>query len=352
MIETIWAFILPGFQAIELYVLQKLGGAFIPAFFIAGAMATFVPKSAIIKYLSHGVKPTTSYPIALVGGGVMSVCACGILPLFQTIYQRGAGVGPAMTFLFAGPAINVIAIVFTYQLLGEALGHARILTVIGLSLLLGVAFAVIFGNMVEQKINRAKMKLVSTGPKGSLAAKWTLFALMMGMVLTLPLEQIPWSTKGPFNLTLLVLVFWVSFQFLTRTERIDWIEKSTFLLKRIVPKLLAGIFVIGILEPYAKTIMFEHLTNNGFVACFMASLIGAILYVGTILGVVAVKGLVGMGMPAGPALALLLAGPTVALPSMFVIVSICGKRIGLTFCAAVVLLSAICGYIFGMFVPA
>ena len=346
--ESLSTILIPGFLAIKIYVFQKLSGAFIPAFFIAGAMATFIPKSAIVRYLSAGTSPSISYPISLFSGGILSVCACGILPLFQTIFQRGAGVGPAITFLFSGPAINIIAIIFTYQLLGTELGHARILFVLILALSLGLGFAIIFGEP-SRRVTSPKLALLPSSRKSSNLPKWLLFFLLMGMVLSLPIESIPWTIKGPLNLGLILGVILISKFGLNKNESSDWLEKSWFLIRNILPKLLLGIFLVGILEPFARQWMIATLTNNGLLACFLASVIGGILYIGTILGVVAVKGLVAMGMPEGPALSLLLAGPSVALPSMLVIVSICGKRIGFSFAIGVIFLSTLSGWIYANF---
>jgi len=343
--EAFTQFIMPGFEAIEIYILQKLGGAFLPAFFMAGAMATFIPKSAIIKYLSAGVKPWVSYPIAVVGGGVLSVCACGILPLFQTIYQRGAGIGPAITFLFAGPAINIIAILFTYQLLGSSLGHARILYVLVLALLLGAIFHFLFEGKQKRPVV-AQMALLGSGRDPRISVKVGIFVLLMIMVMTLPISEIPWSVKVPVNGGCLAILTMLWFQFLDREEAWDWLDKSWFLIRNIVPKLVLGVFLIGVLEPYAKDFMVSQLSSNSFFSCLLASIIGGLLYVGTILGVVAVKGLVNLGMPDGPALSLLLAGPSIALPSMLVIASVCGKKIALSFALLVITLSAICGVVF------
>ena len=171
----------------------------------------------------------------------------------------------------------------------------------------------------------------------------------MGMVLSLPIESIPWSTKGPLNLGLILAIILVSKFGLYKDESIDWLEKSWFLIRSILPKLLLGVFIVGILEPFARQWMIATLTNNSLSACFLASVIGGILYIGTILGVVAVKGLVAMGMPEGPALSLLLAGPSVALRSMLVIISICGKRIGFAFAIGVILLSTLSGWFYANF---
>jgi uncharacterized protein len=339
------AFFQPGFEMVRLYVLEKLAGAFIPAFFIAGAIATFIPRFTILRYLSKGTSWSVSYPIALVGGGVLSVCACGILPLFQTIYQRGAGLGPAMTFLFAGPAINIIAIVFTYQFLGFSLGTARLVLVPLIALGLGVFFARFFDPEQPQTGGVAELDLIEE-KRSPLWVRVILFLGLMAMVLTLPVEQIPWKLKAPLNLGLMGLVFIMGGFYLTRIERRCWLEKSWFLIRNIVPKLVLGVFLVGLIEPFVTPFLVEYLVRDDALACLVAAVIGGVLYLGTILGVVAVKGLVTMGMPDGPALALLLSGPTIALPSMIVLVNICGARIALSFSLAVILVSALAGFLY------
>lgn len=326
-------------------MIKRLAGAFIPAFFIAGAIATFVPRHTVIRFLSRGVKPWISYPISLIAGGILSVCACGILPLFQTVYQRGAGIGPALTFLYAGPAINVIAILFTYQLLGFSLGTARLLLVPLIALSLGVFMSKLFKDPDSRSQAQAELALVAS-EKSSVLVRTSIFVFLMAMVISLPLEQIPWGVKGPINILLFLGLIYLGYCKLGRMERIHWLDKSFFLLKNIVPKLILGVFLIGILEPHARVFMIENIMDNSFQACLLASIIGGILYLGTILGVIAVKGLSSLGMPDGPALALLLSGPTIALPSVFVITGICGLRISITFCGMVILTSALAGYIF------
>lgn len=330
-----------------MYVIKRLAGAFIPAFFIAGAIATFVPRHTVIRFLSRGVKPWVSYPISLFAGGVLSVCACGILPLFQTVYQRGAGIGPALTFLYAGPAINVIAILFTYQLLGFSLGSARLALVPLIALGLGMLMSKIFKDPDSRIQTPAELSLVGS-EKSSVFVRISIFILLMTMVISLPLEQIPWRFKGPLNILLILSLTYLAYCKLGRMERIHWLDKSFFLIKNIVPKLILGVFIIGLLEPHARIFMIENIMDNSLQACLLASVVGGILYLGTILGVIAVKGLSSLGMPDGPALALLLSGPTIALPSVFVITGVCGLRISATFCGLVILTSALAGYLFAL----
>src|SRR5210317_908313 len=79
----------------------------VPAFFIAGAISVFVSQAAVMKYLGAGANKVMSYGVASVSGTILAVCSCTVLPLFAGIWQRGAGLGPAMAFLYSGPAVNV-----------------------------------------------------------------------------------------------------------------------------------------------------------------------------------------------------------------------------------------------------
>ncbi len=102
----------------------------IPAFFIAGAIAVFLGQNSVMKYLGSKTNPFLSYGVASVSGMILAVCSCTVLPLFAGIYRRGAGLGPAMTFLYSGPAINVLAIILTANILGLQLGIARAIAAI------------------------------------------------------------------------------------------------------------------------------------------------------------------------------------------------------------------------------
>src|SRR4030042_1360715 len=97
----------------------------VPAFFIAGAISVFVRKESVIKYLGPKANKFLSYGVASVSGAILAVCSCTVLPLFAGIYMRGAGLGPAIAFLYSGPAINVLAIIMTARILGPEIGIAR-----------------------------------------------------------------------------------------------------------------------------------------------------------------------------------------------------------------------------------
>jgi len=118
----------------------------VPAFFIAGAMTALIPKEAITRYLGRNAPKWVSYPMAAAGGFVLAVCSCTILPLFAGIYKKGAGLGPAITFLFVGPAINILAVTYTGVAIGMDIAVARIV----LSAIFGVGIGLIMALIYRQ----------------------------------------------------------------------------------------------------------------------------------------------------------------------------------------------------------
>ncbi|MEX1276605.1 MAG: permease, partial [Bacteroidota bacterium] len=116
----------------------------VPAFFIAGTIAVYVKKEAVLQLLGPKTKKYIAYPIASVSGGILAVCSCTILPLFTGIYKRGAGIGPAVAFLFAGPAINITAILLTGGVLGWDFAMVRLVAAVVISVIAGLFMALLF----------------------------------------------------------------------------------------------------------------------------------------------------------------------------------------------------------------
>jgi len=116
----------------------------LPAFFIAGALAALLPKEAITRYLGRDAPKWISYPASALGGFFLAVCSCTIMPLFASIYKKGAGLGPAITFLFVGPAVNILAISFTGVQIGLDIAVARIILSMVFGILIGLMMAWFF----------------------------------------------------------------------------------------------------------------------------------------------------------------------------------------------------------------
>ena len=110
----------PGFAEAGKFIGEHLLSGMIPAFFIAGAIAIFIDKDRITKYMGAKANPFVSYPVAALSGGILTVCSCGVIPIFTSIMQQGAGVGPAFTYLMSAPAVNLIALSYTGTLLGQS----------------------------------------------------------------------------------------------------------------------------------------------------------------------------------------------------------------------------------------
>ena len=123
----------------------------IPAFFIAGIIAVFVSQTAVIKYFGANAKKLVAYSVASVSGTVLAVCSCTILPLFSSIHKRGAGLGPAIAFLYSGPAINILAIILTARILGFELGIARIIGAVVFSIVIGLIMSFIYRKEEKEK---------------------------------------------------------------------------------------------------------------------------------------------------------------------------------------------------------
>ena len=136
--------ILEGLALLNWYAREHVMLCLVPAFFIAGAIAVFISQDAVMKYLGPEANKTAAYGVASVSGSILAVCSCTVLPLFGGIYRRGAGLGPAVAFLYSGPAINVLAIVLTAKILGMELGVARAVGAVGFALVIGLLMQMIY----------------------------------------------------------------------------------------------------------------------------------------------------------------------------------------------------------------
>jgi uncharacterized membrane protein YraQ (UPF0718 family) len=116
----------------------------LPAFYIAGAMTALIPKQTITRFLGRNTPKFISYPAAAMAGSVLAVCSCTIVPLFAGIYKKGAGIGPAITFLFFAPAANILALIYTGGVIGPDLAFARLFLSLAFGIGIGLIMALIF----------------------------------------------------------------------------------------------------------------------------------------------------------------------------------------------------------------
>ena len=355
---------LEAFMMLQEYAKKHVLTCLIPAFFIAGAISVFVSQASVLKYFGAQANKILSYAVASVSGTILAVCSCTVLPLFAGIYTRGAGIGPATAFLYSGPAINVLAITMTAQILGWKLGLARAIGAVIFAIITGLIMAVLFKN---DDSNRTAGQIYV--PDENIKER-TLFQdgmYMLTMVLILifaafakpssessELWQIFFSFKWYITAFLLIILIIMLKQWFTKDECSSWVQATWSFVKQIFPLLAAGVLVAGFFlgRPGHPALIPEHyiqtlVGGNSIWANFFASIAGAFMYFATLTEVPILQGLLGAGMGQGPALALLLAGPALSLPNMLVIGGVLGFKKTAAFCGIIVILSTIAGMCYG-----
>ena len=383
----------------------------LPAFFIAGVISVFVSQAAVLKYFGANAKQWVAYTVASVSGTILAVCSCTILPLFSSIYRRGAGLGPAIAFLYSGPAINILAIILTARILGFEMGLARVIGAVSFSVLIGLFMALIYRK--EERVKAAGQVNYPDIPEKRPLWQTSLHFFTLVLILVFanwgkPGEGVTdgawfwiWSNKWLITAALgLVLIFslifilkikwqWVALaaigtaisavissnpmipmvvaiaglSAITLLDKQDddnreWTISSWEFAKQIIPLLALGVLVAGFLlgsthdntqipgiipgEWIARLVGGNSLFSN-----FFASVVGAFMYFATLTEVPILQGLIASGMGKGPALALLLAGPSLSLPNILVIQSVIGTQKTTVYVSLVIIMATISGLIFG-----
>ena len=401
--------IMESLHLVKWYAREHVLLCLIPAFFIAGAVAVFVSQASVMKYLGPKANKVLAYGVASVSGTVLAVCSCTILPLFAGIYRMGAGLGPACAFLYSGPAINILAIVLTARILGPEMGIARAIGAIIFAIIIGLLMHFFFRHEEAEKAAAAPIMgdddtvrplwqtaLYFSSMVGILvfanwgktddptglwhdiyAAKWWITS---GFSIALALMLATWFKLGAVRMILAsipaVLIAFLlpqhpelAFTFgviglstlsnlkSTRDgEMGQWFEESWDFAKKILPLLLIGVLIAGVLlgrpghEGLIPSAWVASLVGgNSLTANMFASVFGAFMYFATLTEVPILQGLIGAGMGKGPALALLLAGPALSLPNMLVIRSVMGTKKTIVFVLLVMVMATISGLIFGTF---
>ncbi len=325
----------------------------VPAFLIAGAITVFVRKDSVLRLFGSDVPKYKSYSVASVSGTILAVCSCTILPLFAGIYRRGSGIGPASAFLYSGPAINLLAVVYTARVLGLDLGVARAFAAIVLSILIGVSMSMIFRKQSGPAGGpRPRQRVVETSVDSG-PSPLPLIALLVAVLVVGT-----WKMQAAFKMTGIFVIGAIAVSHLARSYTMDlvadWLRESWELARKIFPVLVLGTFVVGFVSYYLPPETFRpYLGGNSLSACFLGSVIGAILYMPTLLEVPIIGTTFGYNsgfMGFGPALSLLLAGPAVSLPSMLVLCRILGVRKTGVYILLVVVFSTLAGYLIGSYV--
>lgn len=390
----------------------------LPAFFIAGVISVFVSQGSVLKYFGANAKKWLAYTVASVSGTILAVCSCTILPLFTSIYKRGAGLGPAIAFLYSGPAINILAIILTARILGFEMGVARTIGAVTFSIVIGSIMSLIYRK--EEKVKKEEQMNIIPPPekrpmwqtslhffvlvlilvfanwgkpageemgawfwiwshKWQITAFWSLI-LIYSLIYILKLNR--WHVWTGVAVTILsillsfglisdpkiqplvpMLVGVASLSIITLLDKNDpdnkeWTLSTWGFAKQILPLLGIGVVIAGFLlgSTHDQTSI-EGIIPPGWISAlvggnslfanFFSSIVGAFMYFATLTEVPILQGLMAAGMGKGPALALLLAGPSLSLPNMLVIRGVLGTQKTVVYVALVVIMATISGLIYG-----
>lgn len=408
--------VLATLDLVKWYAQEHVVLCLLPAFFIAGVIAVFVSQGSVLKYFGANAKKWLAYTVASVSGTILAVCSCTILPLFSSIHKRGAGLGPAIAFLYSGPAINILAIILTARILGFEFGVARIIGSVVFAVVIGIIMSLIYRK--EEKEKRKEQMKIALPPESRPMWKTSFHFFILVLILvfanwgkpssdeTTGLWFFIWSNKwyitSIFGLGLVYSLikilnikwWWVMLAALATViaallsswliggtlsplvpmivaitglsivtllkddENKEWTMATWDFAKQIMPLLALGVVVAGFLlgSTHDNTSIPGIIPSswvsglvggNSLAANFFASVLGAFMYFATLTEVPIVQGLLASGMGNGPALALLLAGPSLSLPNMLVIRGVLGNEKTIVYVSLVVVMATISGLIFG-----
>jgi hypothetical protein len=345
------------------YARQHVLLCLVPAFFIAGAISIFISQESVLKYLGAKANKIVAYGVASVSGAILAVCSCTVLPLFGSIYKRGAGLGPAIAFLYSGPAINILAIIMTARVLGFEIGLARAVGAISFSIIIGILMHFIFLKE-ETERNKNLELIIPDEVKGSRSLWQTALYVfsMIGILVfvnwgkdeKIPIWNIIYNSKYFITLFFLILLVIMLIFWFKKDELKAWVKSSYDFALQILPLLFGGVIVAGFLlgRPGYEGIIPSRWVSmlvggNSLFSNFFASVVGAFMYFATLTEIPILQGLIGSGMGKGPALALLLAGPALSLPSMLVIRSMIGTKKTIVYVSLVIIMATITGMFYG-----
>jgi len=404
---------------VKWYAREHVVLCLLPAFFIAGVISVFVSQGSVLKYFGTNAKKWLAYTVAAVSGTILAVCSCTILPLFSSIHKRGAGLGPAIAFLYSGPAINILAIILTARILGFEMGVARTIGAVTFSVIIGLIMVFIYRK--EEKAKKEEQMNIAAPPEKRLMWQTSLHFFTLVLILVFANWGKPaegdtsstwyhiwvnkWYITGFFSLILgysLIKILKIKWQWVlgaaivtaasailastfidnvklsylvpmlvgiislsiitlkdkNEPENREWTLATWDFAKQILPLLAIGVVTAGFLlgsthdgKTIAGVIPNEWISSlvggNSVFSNLFASVVGAFMYFATLTEVPIVQGLLAAGMGKGPALALLLAGPSLSLPSMLVIRGVIGTQKTVVYVSLVVVMATITGLIYG-----
>jgi len=318
----------------------------VPAFFIAGAINSLIDSQSILKYLSGKTKKWLAYLIAVTAGFLIEVCSCTILPLFAGIWKKGAGLGIAITLLYAGPAFNIVTLLLTGQRIGWGFSLVRFAFSVTFAVLVGLIMETVFGNGKEEgNLQVVTQDLDKLHGKKTLWFWGTMIAILL--VGTAPISN---NLRNVLISPLILIQLVMAFSWLSKERRNAWWEETIKFISQIIPLLLVGVFFAAAITQLIPKEQFQSLAGkNTLLTNFIAVMFGTLAYFPALVEVPIAENFMKLGMSKGPLMAYMLADPVLSLQGLLVIRKLIGTKKMLVYAGSIVVLTTLAGFIYGLF---
>ncbi len=342
-----------GVETLVEYLTAHVLLCLVPAFFLSGAFNALIPTSTIFNYMGDSgdnSKKGIAYIFAATSGLIIEVCSCTILPLFAGIWRKGAGFGPAIAFLFAGPGITLLSTPLTAGILGTQFALIKLGISIVMAIAIGIAMELSFKETIDPS-SRTGFEMGAEEESNRTATQSGLFFGSLTMIMIAGTAQLGLPVKlvavGGFSL----LTAYLGFKYYRRDELGMWMDETYEFVKMIFPVLLLGVFASGALKPLIPQSLVASLTGqNTILANTIAALFGTIAYFPTLVEVPVANLFLEMGMHQGPLMTYLLVDPGVSLQTLLVVNTIIKPKKTAAYAFYMLAFGVLGGYIYGLFV--
>lgn len=339
--------IFSGLLALKDYILHHVLTCLIPAFLLAGGMVSFFNKEAIISYLGEKASKLKSFSLAIFFSFFIASCSCTVLPVGSGLYFAGAGIGASFIVLWVAPSTNVLSLLFTGTILGAKMAISRVVASLFMAFLVGWVMSLIFGKEEEKKIETLEKKKL-------MGKNQAILLLLIFLSIILP-NYIAQGRSYALNVLVwaIITIIWLVYAVntLNKEEARNWLKETFWFVRMIVPLLLVGVFVVGVIgKLLPKEFVSKWVGGNSIFASFLATISGQLMYFGTLTESPFIDTMLKLGMGKGPALAFLLTGPGMSLPNMLAIGRLFGVRKAVVYILLIMTLGTFVGWFFGNFV--
>ena len=326
----------------------------IPAFFLSGAFNALIPNTTIFRYMGDSTNPLkkgVAYIFAATSGLIIEVCSCTVLPLFAGIWKKGAGFGPAIAFLFAGPGITLLSTPLTAQVLGTRFATIKLALSIVMAIVLGVAMELTFKETKNTDAKTGFMSGEMVHPKKRKTYQSLLFFAALTLIMIAGTTPIGLTLKLGLVGLFSIITAALALKYYNREEIAAWLRETYDFMKMIFPVLLVGVFLSGVIKPLIPQELIASIAGqNTLLANTVAALFGTVAYFPTLVEVPVAKMFLELGMHKGPLMSYLLVDPGVSLQTLLVVNTIIKPKRTVMYAVYMLGFGIIAGYMYGMFV--